>query len=88
MADSLPFSPDYISPPGETLQDVLEEHSMTSAELAQQTSLALETIHEIISGKSPITPETALCLEKVFDIPARFWIARELQYQEAISRKA
>lgn len=86
MANTLTYAPDYISPPGETLEDVLEERSMTQAELAERTGLSRKTINEIIKGKAPITPETALHLEKVFDVPAHFWNAREHQYQEAIAR--
>ena len=77
---TLTFAPDYISPPGETLEDVLDDRGMTQAELAERTGLSRKTVNEIIKGKAPITPETALHLEHVFGIPARFWNAREHQY--------
>ena len=86
MADKPTFAPDYISHPGETLEDVLDERSMKQSELAERTGLSRKTVNEIIQGKAPITPETALHLERVLSIPARFWNVREQQYQEARAR--
>ncbi|MCH8031981.1 MAG: ImmA/IrrE family metallo-endopeptidase [Bacteroidetes bacterium] len=85
--DPITYSPDYLSPPGDTLEDVLEERTMTQAELSERTGLSRKTINEIVKGKAPITSETALQLERVFDIPARFWSSREQQYREALARR-
>ncbi len=79
------YTPDYVSPPGETLQEILEEQSMTQAELAERTGRPKKTINEIINGKAAITPETALQLERVLNIPASFWNNREQQYREALA---
>ena len=81
------FVPDYISSPGETLEDVLEERGMTQLELAGRMGRTPKLINEIVKGKAPITPETALQLERVFDIPAAFWNARESRYREARARE-
>ena len=67
------YQPDYISPPGETLLETLEALGMSQAELAERTGKSLKTINEIIKGKAPITPETALQLERVLGVPAHFW---------------
>jgi len=76
------YQPDYVSPPGETLLETLEALGMSQAGLTERTGKSLKTINEIIKGKAPITPETALQLERVLGVPARFWNARERQYQE------
>ena len=81
------YTPDYVSPPGETLQEILEEQGMTQAELAERTGRPKKTINEIINGKAAITPETALQLERVLNIPASFWNNREQQYREALARQ-
>ena len=86
MATTFTYEPDYISPPGETLEDVLDDRGMTQAELAERTGLARKTVNEIIKGKAPISPDTALHLERVFDIPARFWTSREQQFRGALAR--
>ena len=82
------YSPDYVSPPGETLADVLEDRGMSQAELARRTGLAIKTVNEIIKGKAPITPGTALKLERVLGVPASFWNAREQRYREFLARQA
>jgi HTH-type transcriptional regulator/antitoxin HigA len=76
------YSPTEVTPPGETLLEVLEERGITQAELSERTGRPRKTINEIIKGKSGITPETALQLERVLGVPAQFWNTRETQYRE------
>ena len=80
------YAPDYVSPPGETLQELLEERGMPQAELAQRTGRPKKTINEIVQGKAAITPETALQLEHVLGVPAGFWNRREANYREHLAR--
>jgi HTH-type transcriptional regulator / antitoxin HigA len=81
------YLPDYVSPPGDTLDEKLEELGMTQKELAARTGRPLKTINEIVQGKTAITPETALQFEHVFGIPAEFWIQREQHYRESLARQ-
>lgn len=81
------YRPDEVSPPGETLLEVLEERGITQAELAERTGRPRKTINEIIKGKTAITPETALQLERVLGVPASFWNARETLYREFIAKR-
>lgn len=81
------YVPDYVSPPGETLLDVLEERGMSQAELAERTGRPKKTISEIIDGKAAITPDMALQLERVLETPARFWNEREKNYQDFLARQ-
>lgn len=81
------YTPDYVSPPGETLEEILEEREMSQAELALRMGRPRKTISEIINGHAAITPETALQLERVLSIPARFWNNLERNYREALARQ-
>lgn len=81
------YAPDVVSPPGETLQEVLEARGMSQAELAERTGRPKKTINEIVKGKAAITPETAIQLERVLGIPAEFWNNRERQYRESLARQ-
>ena len=81
------YAADYVSPPGETLQELLDERSMSQAQLAERTGRPKKTINEIVQGKSAITPETALQLERVLGVPAGFWNNREASYREYLARK-
>lgn len=64
----------------------LDEHDMSQTELAARTGHSPKMINEIVMGKAPITPKTALELERVLLIPARFWLNRESQYRETLAR--
>ena len=80
------FVPDYSVSPGEVLEDYLESQGMTQIELADRLGFAKKTVNEIIKGKAPIMPETALKLERVFGRPAHFWNNLERRYQEDRAR--
>ncbi|WP_029633902.1 MULTISPECIES: helix-turn-helix transcriptional regulator [Nostocales] len=81
------YTPDYVSAPRETLQEILEERGMSEAELAELTGRPKKTINEIINVKAAITSETALQLERVFNIPASFWNNRERRYREFLAQQ-
>lgn len=80
------YQPDYVSPPGETLEEALEEKGMTQAELAERIGQPISIIKEIIAGKAEITPEIALQLEQVLLISSSFWNNRERRYREFLAR--
>jgi len=76
----------FLIPPGDTLNETLETIGMSQAELANRMGRPKKTVNEIIKGKSEITTETALQLEKVLSIAASFWINLESQYREELAR--
>lgn len=82
------YRPSDVSPPGETLLELLEERGLTQADLSARMERPAKTINEIVRGKARITPETALQLESTLGTPASFWLAREAQYQEWLARGA
>src|SRR4051794_7516586 len=88
MADDLTtFEPEWVSPPGETIADLLEEKGWTQTELATRTGFTRKYINELIGGKTALTPEAALRLEKTLGAKASFWLAREAHYQERRARE-
>lgn len=82
------FTPSVASPPGDTLQELLTERGMTQIELASRLGLDKKTINLIVSGNAALNEESAIGLERVFDIPAQFWLNLESQYQIVLARKA
>lgn len=80
------FAPDWISPPGDTILDLLEERDWSQAEFAKRMGYSTKHISLLITGKAPITLDTALKLERVLDGSARFWMNREAQYRENLIR--
>ncbi|MBI3268960.1 MAG: HigA family addiction module antidote protein [Planctomycetes bacterium] len=80
------YFPDSVSCPGETLQETLDALGLTQAELAGRMGRTTKHVNEIVKGKASITPETALELESVLGVPARFWTHREQNYRESLVR--
>lgn len=81
------YKPDNVTAPGLTLLSVLEAQGMTQAELAERIGKTTKTIVEIIKHGAPITPETAMELEKALGVPASFWNNRERRFRESLARQ-
>ena len=74
--------PDAAIPPGEYLAEEIGARGISQKELARRMGRPLNPINEIINGKKAITAETALQLEEAMpEIPARFWLNLETDYQ-------
>ena len=82
MANFKNYSPNYATPPGWTLEELLEEKFMTQVELARRTELSPKLISQIIHGKAPISAETAIKLEPATGVPARVWQSLESTFRE------
>ncbi|MEI6387874.1 MAG: helix-turn-helix domain-containing protein [Spirochaetota bacterium] len=80
--------PDWISPPGATILDVLEERGWTQADLAERMGYTRKHINLLVKGAAGITEEASLKLERVLGSTAGFWLNREAQYREALARQA
>ena len=87
MASFTAFQPDWLSPPGETLSDALEEQGLTQSNLAERTGFSKKHVNDLISGRATISVDAAIKLEATVGGPARFWLAREAQYREALARR-
>jgi addiction module HigA family antidote len=73
-------------PPGDILLEALDERGMSQSELARRTDRPTKTINEIVKGKAAITPETAIQLERVLGISARFWTGLEATFRDHLAR--
>jgi len=73
--------------PGETVMEYLEFLGWSQRDLARRTDLTPKTISEICNGKAPITPITALALERAFQRPAHFWLNLQRLFDEAGARR-
>lgn len=82
MATKTDAYPDVAIPPGEYLSEEIQAREISQKELARRMGRPLNAINEIINGKKAITAGTALQLEEVMpEIPARFWLNLETDYQ-------
>jgi HTH-type transcriptional regulator/antitoxin HigA len=84
---TLAYTPREVSPPGATLRDLMEERDWKQRELAHRLGRPVQAVNEILAGKKEITEDTALELERVLEVPAQFWLAREARYREHLARQ-
>ena len=82
------YTPDHASPPGDLVQEYLSHLGISARELARRCGRSGKLMAEIVSGRAPLEPATALQLEKVLDVPAAVWSNMEAAYQLHLARDA
>jgi HTH-type transcriptional regulator/antitoxin HigA len=80
--DTTRFNPDWVSPPGDTILDLLEEREWNQIQLAERLGFSIKHVNQLIKGKVPLTEDAAIRLESVLGAPLGFWLKREAQYRE------
>lgn len=89
MATALyPYQPDYAVPPGWVLEERLDAQGISHAEFARRCGRSAKLISEIIAGKAPVEPKTALQFEKVLGVDAGIWLGIESDYRLHLGREA
>lgn len=79
------FSPDWVSPPGDTILDLIEEREWTQAELAERLGYSTKHVSQLINGKVPLTEDAAVKLQTVLGASVGFWLKREAIYRERVA---
>ena len=82
------YEPDYAVPPGEVLKERLDAQGMSPAEFARRCGRSAKLISEIVAGKAPIEPRTALQFERVLGVDAGIWLGIETDYRLQRTRAA
>ena len=82
----VPFAPDWVSPPGETILDLIEERGWTQTELAERLGYSEKHVSQLVNGKVPLSDEAAMRLERVLGSTASFWLSREAKFREHLAR--
>ena len=75
--------------PGELVQDNLAELGLTAAEAATGLGITRQQLHNVITGRSALSPEMALRLEQAFGNTADAWLRMQIAHDLArlLSRK-
>lgn len=78
-------SRNYIAtPPGATIKEQLNDRGMSQKEFAARMDMSEKHISNLINGDVLLTPETAVRLEMVLGVPAKFWNNLEAIYREKL----
>lgn len=67
--------------PGELLKNTyLPDYNLSVTAFALRIGVSRNTASELVNCKNGISAEMALRLEKLFKVPAKFWIDLQTQY--------
>lgn len=78
------FNPDWISPPGDTIRDIMSERVITRRKLGCMLNLSESCIIGLLDGSLEIDNDLATRLSKKLGSSVTFWETREKEYREAI----
>jgi HTH-type transcriptional regulator/antitoxin HigA len=67
------WTPDWATHPGEHLAEYIEAQGLSQAEFARLAGLTPKLISTIINRANPVTPDTAIKLERVLGVRANLW---------------
>jgi addiction module HigA family antidote len=73
--------------PGELLKDNVDELGLSVAEAAKGLGVTRQQLYNVINGKSAITPEMAVRLEKALGGTADLWLRMQVNYDLAQVRR-
>lgn len=82
------YEPDYAASPGDILAEYLETRDMPQAELARLCGRSPKLISDIVAGKAPVEPRTALQFERALGMDASVWMGIESNYRRHLARQA
>lgn len=87
MTETVDFEPDWISPPGDTIEDLLDERGWSKTEFAQRTGFTPKHVNELVKGRATISADAAERLSRVLGSTPDFWLVRDAQYQAELERR-
>jgi len=73
--------------PGELIGDALDELGVSIVEAARGLGITRQQLHNIIAGRSAITPEMAVRFEQALGSTADTWMRMQINYDLAQVRK-
>jgi HTH-type transcriptional regulator / antitoxin HigA len=81
-----PFAPDWVSPPGETIMDLLDEREWTQTQLAKRLGYSEPQVSQLINGEIAISTEIAYKLVEIFGSTVNFWLKLEAIYRSQLAK--
>lgn len=79
------FDPGWVLPPGEILQDHLDEVGSSVTQLVAATELPFAVLVGILEGTESLTEGIADDLERATGVSAQVWLNLEEMYREGLA---
>ncbi len=73
--------------PGHLVKECLDDLGLSVAEAAKAIGITRQQLHNVIAGRSSVTPEMAIRFEKAFGSTADTWLRMQMNYDLAQTRK-
>lgn len=86
MGNLSSFNANWVSPPGSTLLDFIDEQGITLSQFADQMDCTVPFLKSLFKGSTIIDPNLANILGDVTGVPSKFWLTREEQYRENLTK--
>lgn len=83
MGSALPFEPNWVAPPGDTIKDLLAARELMIGDLSAQIDLSFDEVEQLIEGQLPIDDSLAGRLASALGTSKPFWLRRESAYRSA-----
>lgn len=88
MTAASAFQPDWVSPPGATILDLLEERGSTVGEFATAAQRSIQEVSALLYGSGALNEAWAQQLSSLIGASPTFWLRREEQYRSNLERLA
>ncbi len=84
-----PFTPNWTSPPGDTIRDLLDQQGLSLAFFTRAMGYDdTRQVDALLSGATELTGEIAERLSALLGSTTQFWLTRESQYRADLVRLA
>lgn len=71
---------DWATHPGDHLAEYIETNGWTQADFARLSGLSPKHVSTLVNGTNPVTPETAIKLERVLGLKADIWLGLQANW--------
>src|SRR5262245_40314210 len=75
------FQPDWVSAPGDTIIDILQERRLSKKQFAEKMGQPIDAVDDLLAGRLAITIGLARRLEAVLGGSVKFWMTRDFHYR-------
>lgn len=86
MNADLDFNPDWYSPPGDSIEEILKAKNISRSEFAEQLGREEMWVVRLLAGDEDITSEVAEKLAVILGGTPAFWRNREKRFRETKAR--
>lgn len=86
MAPTSEFAPQWTSPPGDTIADIMSARQLSRSDVARLLDETVAFIDALLDGREAITLGLARRLQDSVGGSATFWMTRDRQYRDDVAR--